>query len=117
MKTIVVLSLIALLIGCANYQPIVDTKGVDMLTYHGDLLECQQYATEIDPAARAAASAAAGAVIGAVIGAIFGNRHTAGQGAAAYGLLGGAGGGAQGAMAQREIIIRCMAGRGYKVLQ
>ena len=104
-------------VGCASYRPIVDTKGVDMNKYEADLGECQQYATEVDPVGRAAAGAAAGAVIGAVIGSIFGNRRSAGQGAAAYGLLGGAGGGAQGALAQREIVIRCMVGRGYKVLQ
>ena len=104
------------LAGCASYQPVVDLKGVDLNRYHADLGECQQYATQVDPAAHAAAGAAAGAIAGAALGAIFGNRQTAGQGAAAYGLLGAGAGAGEGANAQRRIIMNCMAGRGYRVL-
>ena len=76
------------------------------------LLARASRALRLDPATHAAT----GAVLGAGIGAIFGNRRTAGQGAAAYGLLGAAEGGAEGATSQREIIKRYMAGRGYRVL-
>ncbi|MFH0794938.1 MAG: glycine zipper family protein [bacterium] len=117
MNKIILIALASLaLAACASYRPVVDTKGVDMNKYHVDLGECQQYAGQVDPGEHAAVGAAAGAVLGAAIGAIFGNRQTAGQGAAAYGLLGAAGGGAEGATSQRDIIKRCMAGRGYRVL-
>ncbi len=117
-KFTIIIALITavILFGCSTYQPIVDTKGVDMDKYFVDLRECQQYATQVDPAANAAAGAVAGAVIGAAIGAILGNRQTAGQGAAIYGLLGAGGGATEGAVSQRDIILRCMAGRGYKIL-
>ena len=105
------------LTGCAGYRPIVDTQGVDMSRYEADLAQCQAYAGQVDPGAHAAGGAVAGAVLGAAIGAIFGNRRTAGQGAAAYGLVGGASGAAHGADAQVDIIRRCMAGRGYRVLR
>ena len=108
--------LAAALAGCASYQPIVDTKGVDMNRYHADLGECQKYAEQVNPTAHAAAGAAAGAVAGAAIGAILGNRRTAGQGAAAYGLVAAGTGAAEGTNAQRQIVLKCMAGRGYRVL-
>ena len=118
MKKIIAISLTVVLVaGCATYLPIVDRQGVDANRYNADLADCQQYATQVDPAAHAAAGAAVGAGLGAALGAIFGNRQTAGQGAAAYGLVGAAAGGAQGADSQMNIIRRCMSGRGYKVLQ
>ncbi len=116
-KSALLLLLVALFgFGCAGYRPIVDMRGVDMNRYHVDLGECQQYAGQVNPGEHAVVGAAAGAVLGAAIGAIFGNRRDAGRGAAAYGLVGAAGGGAEGAAAQREIVRRCMAGRGYRVL-
>ena len=116
MKTILAVLALAALAACASYQPIVDTKGVDLNRYQADLGECQKFAGEVNPAAHAAAGAAAGAILGAAIGAIFGNRHTAGRGAAAYGVVGAGTGAAEGAAAQRNIILKCMAGRGYRVL-
>jgi outer membrane lipoprotein SlyB len=109
----VILFLVA---GCAAYQPIIDNRGVDPARYQADLYECQQYAARVDPAANAAGTAIASAVMGAALGAIFGNRQAVGQGAAAFGLLGAASGGAQGAAAQREIVLRCLNGRGYRAL-
>ena len=44
--------------GCANYQPIVDTQGVDMGRYNDDLTACQGYAAQVDPASHAAAGPA-----------------------------------------------------------
>lgn len=108
---------VMLLSACANYRPIVDMQGVDANRYNADLAQCQQYATQVDPATHAAVGAAGGAILGAALGAIFGNRQTAGQGAAAYGLVGATGGAVHGAESQVDIIRRCMSGRGYRVLQ
>ncbi|MBI5277371.1 MAG: glycine zipper family protein [Burkholderiales bacterium] len=111
------------LAGCAttgaNYRPIVDLRGSNPAAYETDLRECQAYATQT---AGAGESAAAGAVGGAILGALLGiaagygsrnYQHTAGVGAVA----GAAGAAAQGEQNQRDIIRRCMSGRGYNVLQ
>lgn len=111
------IALLALVVsGCASYQPIVDTKGVDMNRYHVDLKECQGYASQVNAGEHAAAGAAAGVVLGAIIGALVGGRHGANYGASTYGVTGAAAGGAEGTQAQRKIIMRCLAGRGYRPL-
>ena len=106
---------------CASYRPIVDMKGVDGERYEKDLVECQQYAEQINPAGSAAGGAVIGAAFGAIIGGITGSllgdtgagvRYGAAYGAAS----GGASGAAVGAESQINIIRNCMAGRGYKVL-
>jgi uncharacterized protein YcfJ len=109
-------ALLLLFTGCAHYRPIVDMQGVDADRYNTDLYECQNYATQIDPGAHAAVGAAAGAVFGVLIGAIIGGRGSIGTGAALGGVQGVAAGGAEGATGQRAIIMRCMSGRGYRVL-
>jgi outer membrane lipoprotein SlyB len=104
--------------GCANYRPIVDTKGVDMNRYEGDLRECQAYATQVDPASSAVAGAIFGAVLSAALAGIGGSRnYSVPRSAQAGALLGGTSGAAAGAEAQINIVRRCMAGRGYSVLQ
>jgi uncharacterized protein YcfJ len=115
MKRIAIL-LLAASAGCANYQPIVDTKGVDMNRYHVDLRECQGYASQVNAGEHAAAGAVAGAVLGGIIGALVGGRQGANFGASTYGVTGAAAGGAQGAQAQRGIILECLKGRGYRAL-
>ena len=102
--------------GCASYQPIIDSQGVDAAKHQADLSQCQQYAAQLNPAEHAVGGAVAGAVLGGVLGAIVGNRSVARQSAATWGVVGGASGAASGANAQRTIVLRCMAGRGYKVL-
>mgnify|MGYP000614969132 CR=1 FL=1 len=77
-RTPFVLSLVlAALTGCAtsgaDYQPIIDPKGVNPAQYQTDLSECQALAEQAQTAGRAAArDAAAGAAVGAVVGAIGG---------------------------------------------
>lgn len=119
-RTITALAVIVCVSGCAStqhYQPIVDSQGVDHNQYQSDLAACHQYAGQINPAERAAGGAVAGAVLGAVLAGILGGSgRTVGQVAGAYGVVGGASGAASGAAAQRTIVLRCMAGRGYKVL-
>ncbi len=104
----------------ANYRPLIDTQNgaVDMNKYESDLQQCQQYAGQV---AGAATQAAAGAVIGAVFGAILasaaGRGYDRGATTRAAAVTGAAGGAAQGETDQRDIIRRCLGGRGYVVLQ
>jgi len=111
-----------ILTGCANYQPIVDTKGVDMSVYNSDLAECQAYAHQVDVVGEGVKGAAAGGAIGAAIGAIAGAFvGEVGEGAKIGAALGGAEGTAYGvagaAEGQQQIIRNCLAGRGYTVLR
>jgi len=101
--------------------PIIDTQGVDAAQYQQDLTECQQFAGQKsvgeDTAKGAIGGALLGAALGAAIGAATGN---AGQGAAVGAAAGGIGGGAGGAgktmQEKKQIVSRCMQGRGYNVL-
>jgi outer membrane lipoprotein SlyB len=119
----VTVSIIALLSGCAattgaNYRPIIDSKGIDFNRYEADLSECQAYATQTANAAQsAAAGAIAGAVLGAALAAAAGSRYDRSSTARVGALSGAVGAGAEGERNQRTIINRCLAGRGYKVLQ
>jgi len=122
MKTILIAIILTMTVGCATYQPIIDHQSItDQGQYERDLAECRVYAEQIDPGTNAAVGAVGGAAVGAAIGLIVGAffgcpGETAGFGAALF----GAGGGLQGAggsvRAQKDIMIRCMQGRGYRVL-
>ena len=110
----------ALLAGCASsgahYAPMVDT-GQRIGDYNADLAECQQYAQR---AAGAGEGAAAGAVGGAIVVGLLsavlgGGGH--GRWAAAGAISGGLSGAAAGDANQRAVVMRCMSGRGYQVLQ
>jgi outer membrane lipoprotein SlyB len=126
-KTIVILCLSAFVVvsigGCAatsgaNYRPIVDNKGVDLNRYEMDLRECQNYALQTAGAAEsAAAGALAGAVLGAVLAGAAGKNYSKSSTARVGAVSGAVGAGAQGETNQRNIINRCLAGRGYRVLQ
>lgn len=119
MKTAIIIMAV-LLTGCAttqgsgsNYVPIVDQPNEN---YQRDLADCQQHANRVMSAGEGAALGAAG---GAVLGMLF--NAAAGGGfrneSAAIGALSGAvGGAAQGERGQRDIISRCLAGRGHRVL-
>ena len=119
----VAISIMALLSGCAattgaNYRPIIDSKGIDFNRYEADLRECQSYATQTASAAQsAAAGAVAGAVLGAAIAAAAGSRYDRSSTARVGAVTGAVGAGVEGERNQRTIINRCLAGRGYKVLQ
>lgn len=109
------------LTGCAatgeNYRPIVDTKNASG-NYENDLRECQQFATQTAGAGQSAATGAvAGAVFGALLAAAAGGGYSRSNSAAVGGITGGVAAGAGGETNQRNIIRRCLAGRGYNVLQ
>lgn len=112
LKTFAVVALIAAS-GCASRQPIVDFRGVDMNRYHADLADCQQYASQINPAAGAAGGAVAGALIGVLLGRIVNDSNT---GMKLGAVMGGAGGAGEGMRAQQQVVTNCLRGRGYSVL-
>lgn len=120
---VVTVCIASLLTGCAatsgsNYRPIVDTRSVDLNRYENDLRDCQGYATQTAGAGEsAAAGALAGAVLGGVLAAAAGKNYSRTSTARVGAVTGAVGAGAQGETDQRNIIRRCLAGRGYKVLQ
>lgn len=125
MKRILGMGLIlSVLAGCSSFsQPMVDTKGVDSSRYNQDNYECQQYANQVSPVGDAAVGAvggaAAGAALGAITGALVGGvgaGEAAAFGAATGGALGLGGGAVTGVQNQNDVYRRCMAGRGYNVL-
>lgn len=122
MKRLTIILIALSLSACATYQPIIDRQSItDQQQYEKDLAECQTYAGQIDPGTNAVVGMAGGAAVGAALGAIVGAFFGCPGDAAAFGAsLGGFSGGAQGAghsaAAQRDIVIRCMQGRGYRVL-
>lgn len=110
----------ATLAGCAapgpgpqDYRPIIDTQGLDHEKYSADLAECQQFARQ---SMDAATGAIAGALAGALLGAAIMPRGYRDEMARSGAILGGVSGGAQAFDSQTSIIKRCVAGRGYKVL-
>ena len=109
--------------GRFNYTPVVDLhqSGKSGEQYRADLDQCQQLAAQRNAAADAAGGAVAGALLGAVLGGITGHALGVPQTGAAYGAAYGAVGGgvqagASGYQNQRQIVQRCLTGRGYLVL-
>jgi hypothetical protein len=120
-KFVVIAAAAVILSGCAapmhQYHPLVDTDTTST-KYQRDLEDCRAYAMT-KPSAESAA--AVGAVIGALAGiallALSGGRDGWGNEAAGVGaLLGGAEGYSKGAQGQQGVVKRCLAGRGYRVL-
>ncbi|WP_234409808.1 glycine zipper family protein [Polynucleobacter acidiphobus] len=109
-----------LLTACAgaDVRPIVDMKGVNEARYEKDLAECQNYAKEASSmGSTAAKGAGAGAVVGGLLGLVTGGNTTGiVQAAGAGAVIGGAGGAYKGNESQEAIVKKCLAGRGYKVL-
>ena len=120
-KTLTITLVAAILAGCAapmhQYQPLID-GGTDTEQYQRDLQDCRAYAmTKPSAGDSAAAGAIFGALAGVAILAVGGGRHGWGNEAAGIGaLLGGVEGYSKGAQGQQGVVKRCLAGRGYKVL-
>jgi outer membrane lipoprotein SlyB len=116
--TTAVLTLAALAAaGCAgNTRPIVDMQGVDREAFEQDLAECESYADEVQMGKGVAKGTGLGAAIGAVAGAIGGDSSDVAEGAAYGGLWGGTESGLDADREKQLVIKRCMAGRGYRVL-
>jgi hypothetical protein len=102
--------------GCASRRPVVDMKGVDQAKYEADLADCRKYAEEVGGAGGGAvAGAAVGAGVGYAVGRAVGARNPSAP-ARGGAVVGGAKGAAGGARNRHAVVSRCLAGRGYSVL-
>jgi outer membrane lipoprotein SlyB len=120
MKKIIALALILSMTACANtgaqYRPMVDYRMSPNLgaNYSQDVSECQAYAQQT---ASPGTGLAVGVAIGAVLAAALAGRNRYRNDTIAYGAgLGGTYGAARATETQESIVKRCMAGRGYAVL-
>lgn len=104
------------LAGCASNNVIIDKKGVSMAQYAQDRSECESYADEVNTGEKVAEGSAVGAVLGGTFGAIFGDSGSAARGAGAGAVSGATGGLGKSAREKERVVKRCLAGRGYKVL-
>lgn len=100
--------------GCAAHpDPIIDMKGVDPDALAQDWEECEVYTHEIIMAQGVAKGTATGAAVGAAAGAIDSDVARG----AAYGVLyGGTRSGLDADRDKQRVFKRCLAGRGYRVL-
>lgn len=102
----------------SSYRPIVDTPVTAQ--YETDLQQCQSLSTQRkiingDTQTAALAGAATGGVIGLLRrGGNDGNNVL--EGAAVGGTVGGVGGAFQANTERKNIVKRCMSGRGYRVI-
>ncbi|MDA0929258.1 MAG: glycine zipper 2TM domain-containing protein [Proteobacteria bacterium] len=116
-KILCLLILIHGLLACAsNRDPVIDPKGVNMLAYQQDLLECRVLGENAQVVADTATSAVGGAAVGGIIGAAIGNSEAAKRGAGVGAVLGGVRGYRRGISEEDRIVRRCLMGRGYRVL-
>ena len=100
--------------GCAAHpDPIVDTKGVNLDALAQDWDECEVYTDEIIVTKGVVKGTSAGAAVGAVAGTINGDvNRSAANGA----LYGGTRSALDADRAEQRVFKRCLAGRGYRVL-
>lgn len=104
----------AVLSACAAHpDPIVDMRGVDRDAFARDWQECETYSKEVVIAQGVAKGSATGAAVGALAGAISGD---VGDAAATGALYGGTRSGLDADRDQQKVFKRCLAGRGYRVL-
>ncbi len=100
--------------GCAAHpDPIVDTKGVNLDALAQDWDECEVYKDEIIVTKGVVKGTAAGAAVGTVAGTINGDVN---RGAANGALYGGTRSALGADRARQRVFKRCLAGRGYRVL-
>lgn len=100
----------------AGHKPIVDMQGVNYAMYHADLMQCRDYADQVNVGRQVAVAATTGAAVAAVAGASIGNSETAKE-LAGVGAVAGTFKGAKGALHERRRVIdNCLSGRGYRVL-
>ena len=127
---IIALMAFPLLAACAyNSAPVVGPHDKTEAEYQQDFTECQQYAAQVDKGEAARTGAVNAGVLGALSGAVSGaaigwiDGDTA-EGAVIGGVAGGAAGAAGGAAGgaakatqdQAYVLRRCLAGKGYDVL-
>jgi outer membrane lipoprotein SlyB len=102
----------------ATYTPVIDTTGVNVARYYGDLDSCRTFSRQIDVQSAQMNGMFAGILAGAFTAAAFGGSRRSMDQAATYG--GGVGIARAGNRAlgkQETIMANCMASRGYRVLE
>ena len=97
-------------------QPIIDRQGVNQAQFEQDLHECRQYAEEASTGKAVIVGATTGAVVGGAVGAVLDNSTAAARGAGTGAILGGTRGGMHNLERRQRIVMRCLQGRGYRVL-
>jgi len=114
MQHVLLILISTVIIGCvAHPEPIIDTRGVDLVVYEGDMADCEAYGQQIHIEQGVAKGAAAGAVVGTATGAISGNPASG----AGYGAVFGAAESARLNDREKQRVVKnCMRGRGYRVL-
>ena len=114
----------------SEYTPVVDTFNADMKKFEIDLIQCRSVASDakIKYEEQASKAAMTNIVVGAVAGAVVGSAVGSGTGSqgdltrygAASGIASGAAASTNEQLVARygpnKIVDRCMAGRGYAVL-
>ena len=104
-----------ILAGCAAHpDPIIDRMGVDEEVFAEDWSDCESYSDEVVVTKGMGKGAATGAIVGGIAGAI--GSGDVGEGAGYGALWGGTGSGLDAAREKNRVFKRCMAGRGYHVL-
>ena len=121
MKTLIIAPLVLSLAACATAPGntfVADLHGKDLGQYNIDLGECEQYAATRPTTGEAAASGAvAGAIFGAIVMAVLTDSSDYLARGAGAGAVGGAATSAGDAsQTRKQIVGRCMEGRGYSVL-
>ncbi len=97
-------------------EPVVDMQGVNYAMYHADLMQCRDYANQVNVGRQVAIAATTGAAAAAVAGASVGNSDTAKR-VAGLGAVAGSVKGVGRAFDERQRVIgNCLSGRGYRVL-
>lgn len=101
----------------ASYTPVIDMDGVDKKQYIVDLFECRELAQQVEDnrESEILGKAIAGALIGSMIGSSGGDsgRRSGAKTGAVFGAGSGAGYAYQGG---KDVIMKCLLGRGYAVL-
>lgn len=113
------IAMITALTGCANsgasYVPVID--GPKNQAYANDLSACQSLAASSDSSGRIAGTAATGGAVAGASSVIWNDNSDDLAESVGVGILAGLTAGAIQENARREDIVkRCMAGRGYKVI-
>ncbi|MGI9277693.1 MAG: hypothetical protein ACR2PT_22955 [Endozoicomonas sp.] len=122
LKPISALLAASVLAGCAyNSAPVVGPHDKTDLEYQQDYVECQQYAAKVDKSEAMKAGAVNAGVLGALSGAAVGLidggvAEGAVVGGVAGASAGAAGGAAKATQDQAYVLRRCLAGKGYDVL-
>jgi uncharacterized protein YcfJ len=122
MKTLIPLTVVALLVsGCAtmgDWEPVVDRQ-VDAHPENvdRDLEQCRQLARQSsDVEGSEAEGGVVGAASGLVLGGLLGGPRTAVAGAVVGGGVGAASQGSGSAEHYKRTYVRCMRGRGHRVI-